>query len=254
MTRPILLPTKREPHSCEHCSLNHFCLVGAVDPGEAEKLEQLVQQSRVLQRGEHLFRQGDRVNHLYVVKAGSLKAYESTPDGLAQVVAFYLPGELLGLDGLGSKVHNCSAEALETTSVCALSIDRLNDLCGQVPSLHREMCRIVGREIATGQDMLLLLGQRTAEERLATFLLSLSSRHRQRGYSAREFNLSMPRQDIASFLGLVPETVSRLLANFRQKKLIAVDQRHVWITDFEGLRELAKLCAPCPAAAASKVA
>ncbi len=253
MTRPVLIPTARQAHACEQCSLNHFCLVGAVDPDEAEKLEQLVQQGRVLQRGDHLFRQGERLAHIYVVKSGSLKAYESTVDGLEQVVAFYLPGELLGLDGLGSKIHNCSAEALETTSVCALSLDRLDELCGHIPSLHREMCRIVGREIAAGQDMLLLLGQRTAEERLATFLLSVSSRHRQRGYSAREFHLTMPRQDIASFLGLVPETVSRLLANFRQRGLIAVDQRHVQIVDFEGLRELAKLCAPCPAAA-SKVA
>ena len=219
-----------------------------------EQLADLVKQRRRLERRQHLFRQGDRLESLYVVKSGSLKGYETTADGLEQIVGFYFPGEVLGLDGLGARQHNCAAVALETTVVCELSLIRLVELCEHCPTLHREMCRIVGNEIAADQDMFLLLAQRSAEERLATFLLSLSRRFRERGFSELDFNLSMTHQDIASFLGLTPQTLSRLFATFRDEGLINTLHRRVHINDIERLCKIAKLCVSCPAARQPKAA
>ena len=106
--------------------------------------------------------------------------------------------------------------ALETTSTCELPDDQLEGLCQTLPGLHHVMHRLVGKELSREQRMLLLLGKKSGEERLASFLLSLSARFQQRGFSATDFNLSMSRQDIGNYLGLAVETISRLFARFQE--------------------------------------
>jgi CRP/FNR family transcriptional regulator len=225
--------------ACKDCNLFQLCLpVGLVEPDLA-LLDRIIKRRRPVPRGEHLFRIGDPFATIYAVRSGSIKTYMVMEDGREQVTGFHLPGELLGLDAINIGVHPCSARALESASVCEVPFDRFEALWEQVPSLPRQMLRIMSKEILHEQGLLTQLGKKSAEERLAAFLLSLATRFRQRGFSAREFNLSMSRTDIGNYLGLVEETVSRLFTRFQEQGLTAVVRKHVRLLDEKRLGHLA---------------
>jgi CRP/FNR family transcriptional regulator len=177
------------------------------------------------------------------VRSGCVKTVTESANGDEQIVGFHLAGELLGLDGFADGEHTCNALALETSSVCELPLDQLEDLCKAMPSLQRQMRRIMGKEVSAEHKQLLLLGKMNSEERLASFLLGLSARMQERNWKVDEFNLSMPRQDIANYLGMAVETVSRLFASFQNEKIIAVDRRHITILDMARLKSIVGDCA-----------
>ncbi len=236
--------------ACKDCRLAELCLPRGLNPEEVAQLDAVIKRGRPLARGAYLYHQGKRLNGLYAVRSGSLRAYLTSPDGTEQTVGFYMPGELLGLDGLEQERHGCAAVALETSSVCELPLKRLGELCAKVPGFHRQMMRLIGKEVSSEQGALLLLGNRTAEERLAAFLLSLSTRFAQRGFSSTEFNLSMSRHEIANFLGLAPETVSRQFSNFHEKGTLSVEGRKIKVHDLDRLRSMVEPCLNRPAASA----
>jgi CRP/FNR family transcriptional regulator len=169
------------------------------------------------------------------VRSGTLKSYYTTDDGDEQVLGFTLPGEMVGFDGLSDGHYTSNSVVLETSCVCSLPYERLEEMCHTTPGLHKQIMRVVGREITLDHQMLLLLGKRSAEERLATFLVSLSKRYHARGLSATEFNLPMSRQDIGNYLGLAIETVSRLFAHFQEQNLLTVNRRQVFLHDLDRL-------------------
>lgn len=194
--------------------------------------------SRTLSQGEHVFYDGDEFKAMYVVRTGSVKAYLIGTAGEEQVVGFYLPGELLGLDALlGMGVHGSLAIALEKgTAVCAIPIAYLEGVVRHSPGGLQRFLRLAGEEIAHCHHTQLMLNRMKAETRLSHFLLDLSRRFSERGYSAREFNLSMSRHDISNHLGLALETVSRLMTRFQQDGLLEVNQRRrITILDAAGL-------------------
>jgi CRP/FNR family transcriptional regulator len=123
--------------------------------------------------------------------------------------------------------------------VCEVPFDRFEELGEEVPSLPRQMLRVMSKTILHDQTLLAYLSKKTAEERLAGFLFSLSQRFSQRGFSAREFNLSMSRVDIGNYLALAEETVSRLFTRFQEQHLLSVARKHVRLHDLDRLRELA---------------
>jgi CRP/FNR family transcriptional regulator len=146
------------------------------------------------------------------------------------------------MDGLSGGSYASAAVVLETSSICELPYSRLEGLCNELPGLQRQLLSVVGKEITSDQHMLMLLGKRTAEERLASFLLSLSTRYKQRGLSATEFNLPMSRQDIGNYLGLAIETVSRLFAQFQDKGILKVNRRQIIILNLDALKTLVEGC------------
>ena len=193
--------------------------------------------SRTLSQGEYVFHEGDELKAVYVVKAGSVKACLTGTVGDEQVVGFHLPGELLGLDALlGMGVHGSLAIALEGTAVCAIPVAHLERFARHTPGGLQWFLRLAGEEIARCHHTQLMLNRMKAETRLSHFLLDLSRRFSERGYSAREFNLSMSRHDISNHLGLALETVSRLMTRFQQDGLLEVNQRRrITILDAAGL-------------------
>ncbi|MCC7414367.1 MAG: cyclic nucleotide-binding domain-containing protein [Gammaproteobacteria bacterium] len=225
--------------SCDECSLNRFCLAAGLDAQDTERLSATMRHSRPLPRGHRLFRSGEPLEHLYVIKAGAVKIYSSTADGLEQILRFHLPGDLMGLDAMGEERHMSTAVALETTMVCMLPWHAIDTAMRQIPGLQHQLLRFVGNEIATENERVVLLGQRSARERLAAFLLYLSAQFKRRGLSATEFNLPMSRQEIANYLALAIETVSRLFTSFQGEGLVTIERRFVRLESLEAMRQTA---------------
>jgi CRP/FNR family transcriptional regulator len=223
--------------ACQECSLNEICLPVGMSAGDLQQLDDIIERKRPIVRGEHLFRSGDHFQSLYAVRSGSLKTYTTSEDGQEQVMGFHLPGELVGLDAIADGNHPLSAKALETTSVCEIPFPDLTSLSSQLPSLQHQLLRVMSQEIRDDEQNMVVLGQKSAEERLAAFLISLSNRFNRRGFSPYQFNLSMSRGDIGNYLGLALETVSRLFTRFQSEGLLRVDRKHIELLDRE------KLCA-----------
>ena len=229
---------KKHSVSCSSCNLRELCLPGALDGEDLARIENLVYARRRLKRGEALYQAGGGFSAAYAIRIGSFKTSLLDGDGREQVTGFYMAGELLGLEGLGSGLHVGSAVALEDSEACVLPYALVEELSRELPALQRRLHAVLAREIVRDQGVMMLLGSMRAEERLATFLVNLSRRFVRRGYSSSDFNLRMTREEIGSYLGLKLETVSRLFSQFHRDGLIEIDQKHVRILDIRGLERV----------------
>lgn len=221
--------------SCQMCSVQQYCLGQGLDGIELKKFEGSRSPVRILRRDQHLFRAGDPCDILYVVRSGAVKTMETTDEGQERITGFYLPGEILGLDGIESRRHRSTAVSLETSSVCPMPYHRLMALCRDLKGLQELVWSLMSHEIGSKQRQLLALSTKDAEGRVASFLLSLSERMHRMGYSATQFHLSMGRHEIGEFLGLNLETVSRVFTRFHNAGLIERDGRSIKLLDTGGL-------------------
>lgn len=226
-------------HACGDCSLFELCLPVSLGKSDIDLLDEIVQRRRPLAKGDHLYRSGDQFHAIYAVRAGALKTVAISEDGEEQVTGFHLPGEMLGFDAINHGVHPCSAIALETTSVCEIPFENLEELAMRIPGLQHTLLRIMSKEIFQHQEMLHAVAKRTAEERLAIVLLSFSERYAKRGLSAVRFRLPMSRSDLSNYLGLAPETMSRLFKRFQEQGLVTSDGKEIVLESIDGLREMA---------------
>ncbi|MFC5568636.1 fumarate/nitrate reduction transcriptional regulator Fnr [Lysobacter yangpyeongensis] len=224
---------------CAHCSLQQLCLPAGIGAQDLQKLDDIVRRRRPVERGERLFRPGDALNAVYVARDGAFKTVSISEEGEEQVVGFHLPGELIGLDALGAGVHRCEAVALTTANVCEVPFDQLSFVASQLPSLQQQLLRIIGQSVGRDQDHLGILVRRQAGERIALFLHGLAERYRNIGQSATRFKLPMSRDDIAHYLGLALETVSRGFGKLQEDGVIEVVGRQVEIRDPVELNRLA---------------
>jgi len=190
-------------------------------------------------RNSPLFRQGDTLDSLYFLRSGSAKTLISTREGYEQIVTFHFPGDVLGFDGITSGRHQSTTVTLETSGVCRIPLAKLKAESINNSALWDEVIRTVAAEIAEKQNYAVLLGQKSVHARFATFLCYLSGKFASRGCSGAEFNLSMSRQDIANYLSMAVETLSRLVSDFQRKGLIEVERRFVRINDVRALKEIA---------------
>jgi CRP/FNR family transcriptional regulator, anaerobic regulatory protein len=228
--------------SCSNCSLRELCLPVGLNREEMSQLDAVIRQSRRIKRGEYLFRSGEAFKSLFAVRTGFFKTCVSSQDGREQVTGFLMSGELMGLDGISSNIHGCDAIALEDSEVCELPFPRMESLGRDIPSLQHHFFRLMSREIVRDQNVMLLLGNMKAEERLAAFLLNLSQRLAIRGFAANDFILRMSREEIGSFLGLKLETVSRTLSKFQQQGWISVDHKHIQLQQPDQLKTMISGC------------
>ena len=224
--------------ACSNCNLRELCLPLGLSLKEIERLEELVSTRKRIKRGEALYRAGDKFEALYAIRLGFLKSAVMSSDGREQVTSFHMSGDIVGLDGLAGMVYSSELIALEDTEVCLLPYQKLLEVNQSMHAMSLHFQRLLSMEIVRQNGVMLLLGSMHAEERLAAFILNLSQRFEQRGYSRSEFVLRMTRAEIGSYLGLKLETVSRVLSRFSHDNLIIVNQKHVQIMDFEGLRAI----------------
>lgn len=230
-----------EPVTCNNCGIYQLCLPLGLDRADMTLLDSVIKRKEVYKRGEILFRPGERLDYLYALRSGSVKTYLCTFDGRVQITGFHLAGELLGLSALASHQYSSEASALETVSVCKVEVSRLDEVAMKIPSIHYQMMRIMSGQIRQDEDLMLLLGKRSAEERLAEFLLGLSRRFASRNYSETQFRLSMSRLDIGNYLGLAEETVIRILRRFQESGIITADRRHIRLNDVRRLNAVAHI-------------
>jgi len=230
MSGSIKLHTPHQAH-CKDCSLATLCLPLSLNMEDMNALDEIVKRGRPLKKGEFLFRQGDVFDSVFAVRSGALKTFSLSDSGEEQITGFHLPSELVGLSGMDTETYPVSAQALETTSVCEIPFERLDELSILLPQLRRQLMRVMSREIRDDQQMMLLLSKKTADERIATFLVNLSARFRARGFSPNQFRLAMSRNEIGNYLGLAVETVSRVFTRFQQNQLLEAEGKSVHILD-----------------------
>ena len=183
--------------------------------------------------GQTIVIEGDPIDHYFRIISGSVRLYKSVADGRRQIIDFLGPNECFGLIGLAT--HAYSVEAIDDVVMIRYSKRRLEDAIEEEPGLSNQLFRLACAELDCAQQRMLLLGRKSAEERLASFLIDLAKRQ-----DRRSLHLSMSRQDIADYLGLTIETVSRLFSRFKRSGLIDLPDRHsVVLQDGIGLSDLA---------------
>jgi CRP/FNR family transcriptional regulator, anaerobic regulatory protein len=236
--RPQLRDVSWGASGCAGCARRAVCIPAGLSDTDLLQLHALVSSRKRVKRGEALWETGDPLHALYAVRLGFLKSFIVTGDGQVQVTGFQMSGEIVGMDAIATGRHQSTAIALEDTEVCAIPFAELDRLMDRVPALQRQLFRIMSHEIVREQRNMALLGTMRAEQRLANFLLRLSSLYQKRGYSATEFVLRMTREELGNYLGLKLETVSRLLSKLQQEGVIQVDNKAVKLLDLAALKAL----------------
>jgi len=246
MTDPVPLDLARLRRSCAECSLQQLCLPAGVDGEDLGRLDGVVQRRRQLRPGETLFRTGDALASVYVASEGAFKTVGVNEGGEELVLGFHLPGELFGLDAIGSGRHRCDALALTEARVCELTFSSLASVAAQLPSLQRQLLRVMGQSSDRDHDHVDVLSRRQAGERIALFLHGLGERYRRIGRPADDFRLPMSRDEIARYLGLALETVSRSFSRLHDGGVIEVRGRRVRVLDEARLQAAASGCQTVP--------
>ncbi len=227
---------------CEKCSFHVLCVPVMLNDKEINELNSVIRHSRRLKKGEYLFHAGESFRSIFAVRTGFFKTIVNSQDGRDQVTGFFMSGELLGLDGICNNYYSCDAVALEDSEVCELPFVNLEHAGSLIPTVQSHFYRMMSQEIVRNQEIMLMLGNMRAEERLAAFLMNLSQRLNNRGFAANDFILRMSREEIGSYLGLKLETVSRTLSKFQHEGLIKVEHKHIQLVQPWILHEIVLSC------------
>ncbi len=223
---------------CNGCKNAVSCVTYGLKPEGVEQVAAIINDKRPLKPEQHLYRQGEDCKHFYIVKSGSLRSYLLSADGMEQTLGFYFPGDMIGLDALSNGKHSCSVIALEETSVCELPKAELLKISHSISGLQDIILQKIGLQIAMDYSRITLLAQRTAIEKTANFLYTVSKRYNAMGYTQATLKLTMARRDIANFLGLTIETLCRQLALLDRMQIINIKQRRIQIANMEALKTM----------------
>ena len=223
--------------ACSRCVMVGQCLPAGLTADELQRMDDIVGVNGQCRRGHDLYRAGDAIEALYAVRSGSFKSYRLSETGEEHVTGFFLPGDLLGLDGLHKGTHASFAVPLEDSVVCRFPLEKLDDIMAETPRLTRKMTRVVSRDL---DNQIERARNRTADAAVSAFLLDLRERMVTRGFDAGHLSLKMSRRDIGNHLRLRIETVSRAFSRLRDQGIIDVDGRSLRFLDPDRLRTLAR--------------
>ena len=224
---------------CNDCHCRKTCLFATLNSGERSKWLNVSQCAKV-SRGSEIYRQNEETSAIYIVKSGSFKSYFISEDGCEQLVAFHYPGDVLGIDAFLKGYHHSNAAALETASVCRVSRSLIDTISERNPKVWPLLLDAASRQIAERDRHLLVVSQRSARVRLAWFVSEISQSLRARGYCATDLNLHMSRTEIANYLAMAVETVSRIFGEFEAEGIMDVNRRTIKIRDPETLATIAQ--------------
>jgi CRP/FNR family transcriptional regulator len=223
---------------CESCGINGLCLLGTLSRHSQNKHEKLAFTRRHIEAGEELYYASRMQANLYIVVTGTIKTVIEGYDGSQQITGFCLTGDILALDSIGDRSTNSSAVATEFSTVCEIPKSRLDELCSQNNTLMRLLMNALGNKIIRQQQHMMILGQMAADARVAKFLVDTSNHFKNLGYSASEFNIHIARHDIANYLSLAPETLSRVMKKLSAIGFVEIKARNIKIRNMTGLQKL----------------
>ncbi len=215
-------PPARVALRCDTCEIREISVCRSLEPHQLGRLQAIVTSAEA-DAGRSILHEGDPAEDLFNVVSGAVKLYKLLADGRRQITGFLFPGDFLGIALNDTYVY--TAETLIPVRLCRFPRRRLEALLAEIPALEHQLLGDVATELVAAQDQLLLLGRKTARERVASFLLMLSDRARRRGKRDNPVDLPMSRADIADYLGLTTETVSRTITQLRRASLIAAPNR-----------------------------
>jgi CRP/FNR family transcriptional regulator len=229
-------------HPCQGCEVRDKAVCGVLDCARLEQFRNLGWTLK-LAAGQALFHEGDPATRVFTLTRGTLKLYKLLADGRRQVTGFLHPGDFLGISI--DDEHAFSAEALEESQLCWFPRARFDDFVEEQPAMERELYRMAAHELAAAQQQFVLLGRKTASERLASFLLLLAERSElSNGAGGGMVRLPMSRSDIADYLGLTKETVSRVISALKRDRVIRLETLDViQVLDRDRLEQFAEACA-----------
>lgn len=225
--------------SCTQCRQFRSCIVAQLStPKGLEHLPGVSRHDAIYVRKQLIFGQNSRFSSCYVVKSGSVKTVNVDSKGNEKVVGFYLPGDVFGWEGIHSEHLPCGAIAMERSTVCKIALNDLEQLASSRPESLHVLLKLISRELNTAEALAIGLTRYTAKERIVRFLLEISQRFEERHLSALSFRLPMNRTDMANYLGLAVETVSRILGKMQQQGDIVIRGKEVRLLNPERLYNL----------------
>lgn len=217
------------------CAVRDICLPGFLEPEEIKDFSAIVRRTKVLQKGDHLYRAATPFKDLFAVFSGFLKAAHLDRHGKEQIASFYFPGEIMGLHAIDTRTYQYDVVALGTAVACRIPYERYKSLAARLPALDERLHQIFSRELIKARFAAAHL---SAIQKVATLLMSISRRMQERGYSSVEYMLPMSNTDIGNRLRLANETVSRVFGRLADDGIATVDDRRVKILDLKRLAEL----------------
>jgi CRP/FNR family transcriptional regulator len=226
-----------EFHFCSTCAFSAACLESGYDKSQLRDLHVLVEHVGPYHEGEHIFREGDPFTAIAAVRSGTVKTYVTDHEGREHVQGFFLPGEVIGLNAISQARYPSNAVALDSVMLCRFSFPNIAALATRMPGLQLQLFKLLSSDIGKAS---LLSGNFSADERMAAFLITLSRRYAARGFSASRFLLTMTRTDIANYLRLASETVSRVFRRLQDDGIIQVDRREITLKDRARLEAMAE--------------
>lgn len=221
---------------CSTCAFSSACVDQGFDKARLNELHVLIEHTGPYAEGQHIFREGDRFDAIAAVRSGTVKTFVTDSEGREQVQGFFLPGEVIGLNAISSERYPCDAVALDSVTLCRFSFPGIAALASRMPGLQRQLFKLLSGDIGKAA---LLAGNYTADERLAAFLVSISRRFAARGLSPTRVRLTMTRTDIANYLRLASESVSRGFRRLQDEGLVRVDRREIELVELAKLETLA---------------
>jgi CRP/FNR family transcriptional regulator len=233
---PVVV-SRNQSSRCETCSARSLSVCAVVRPEDLKRLS-AARASQHVAAGEVLLNEGDPATHFLNITEGAVKIYKLMPDGRRQITGFLFAGDLLGL--AFNEIYTYSAEALTEVAVCRFPRRQFEQLLAAFPRMERRFLAMASNELAAAQEQMVLLGRKTAHERIASFLMMLVRREERHGRSGNVLYLPMTRTDIADYLGLTTETASRIFTDLKRRGFVKLESAgRVRVSDREALEELA---------------
>jgi CRP/FNR family transcriptional regulator len=206
---------------CDACPARILAFCNELDHDELAELD-TISADVLLKAPQALVYEGDDARYAYNLRQGVLRLSKMLPDGRRQITGFAFPGDFIGL--ADSEGHSATVEAIVESKLCRFDKPRLHEMCERWPHLERRFREMTAQELSSAQQQMLLLGRKTARERVSTFLYQMSQEARRRGASSSPIDLPMSRTDIADYLGLTIETVSRTISRLADEGVIKLDR------------------------------
>ncbi|MGM0481489.1 MAG: helix-turn-helix domain-containing protein [Pseudomonadota bacterium] len=226
----------RNPIQCNQCCMQSICVPAGLISTDIERLDKSSREPHVYNKRTMVYSPDQPMQSLFAIKSGSVKCYTIDCDGRQQITSFHLAGDIIGMESIAKGAAVTYCEALETSMLCEIKLNRLfaQDFSG----VDKNLLQLLSKRLVQRNAHYLSVVNTSAEQRVASFILAISEHFHEHGFSRYEFRLPMTRTDIANYLGLAVETVSRIFTSFKQQGVIDTQQAMLKIKNSTALEEL----------------